>query len=68
MEIIASIGTATAQGLQTKPRDPTFRLKSMQLLSTSINRIEEYYFGEPVSDEEPKLGLIAGTWAKRAKG
>ena len=66
MEIIASIGTATAQGLQTKPRDPTFRLKSLQLQHTAVEALLE---ASPDRAKEWKanLSLLAENWLKEGE-
>ena len=42
--------------------------KKKEELSTSINRIEQFYFGEPNGDEAPQLNEIARTWASQARG
>ena len=36
-------------------------------LSSSINRIERYYFGVRSQDEEPKLEEIARSWVRQAR-
>ena len=48
----------TNNGLSTKKKEE---------LSTSINRIETYYFGEANGDDEPKLAEIAKRWVRQAK-
>jgi len=66
MEIIASIGTATAQGLQRQPMNPTFRLKGLQLQKTAVDALLE---GSPEKAEEWKdrIALLAENWLKEGE-
>ena len=66
MEIIASIGTATAQGLQRQPTNPTFRLKGLKLQKTAVDALLE---GSPEKAEEWKdrIALLAENWLKEGE-
>ena len=66
MEIIASIGTATAQGLQARSTDPTFRLKSLELQHTAVEALLEGSKDRAESWSD-QLALLAGNWLKEGE-
>lgn len=65
MEIIASIGTATSQGMQIRANDPTFRLKSLQLQHTAVEALLESE--EQSQSWKDQLALLAGNWLKEGQ-
>lgn len=66
MEIIASIGTATAQGLQKSPTDPTFRLKSLQLQHTAVEALLKSS-QEQAERWKNRIALLAENWLKEGE-
>ena len=66
MEIIASIGIATSQGLQTRSADPTFRLKSLQLQHTAVEALLKGS-KELAKKWNDQLALLAGNWMKEGE-
>ncbi len=66
MEIIAAIGRASSQGLQTKPRDPSFRLRALELQQQAVNALLKA-MGEHASDWGGSLELLAIAWLAEAE-
>jgi hypothetical protein len=66
MEIIASIGTATAQGLQMKPTDPSFRLKSLELQHTAVEALLKSSKDQAEAWKH-RIGLLAENWLREGE-
>ena len=66
MEIIAAIGAATAQGLQTHAFDPDFRTKSLELQKLAVDALLRT---APQRGKEwaSSLALLAEGWLKEAE-
>ncbi len=65
MEILATIGTQTAKGMETHGRDPEFRLRGLQLQKLAV---EELLRVAPERAEEwrPTLAMLARHWMNEA--
>lgn len=66
MEIIASIGAATANGLQARAADPTFRLKSLELQHTAVEALLQSS-RELAGSWKSELALLAGNWLREGE-
>ncbi|MFO0889386.1 MAG: hypothetical protein U0790_09635 [Isosphaeraceae bacterium] len=66
MEIIAAIGAATSQGLQTHPFDTDFRTKSIELQKLAVDCLLRTAPGRG-KEWGPSLGLLAEAWLKEAE-
>jgi len=66
MEIIASIGAATANGLQLKAADPTFRLKSLELQHTAVEALLASS-QDLAASWKSELALLAGNWLREGE-
>ncbi len=66
MEILAAIGGATAQGLQTHPFDPDYRTRSLELQSLAVEALLRI---APARGREwaRNLQLLAEGWLKEAE-
>ncbi|MGE3818315.1 MAG: hypothetical protein AB7I30_02680 [Isosphaeraceae bacterium] len=65
MEIIAAIGSAASQGLQTQPMNPEFRKRSLDLQKTAVEALLKAS-PERASSWAPRLGLLATSWLAEA--
>ncbi len=65
MEILAAIGTATAQGLATRGTDSAYRLKSLQLQTTSVEALLKSA-PELAQEWSEAVDLLAGNWLREA--
>ena len=66
MELIAAIGGATAQGLQTHPFDPDYRTKSIELQKMAVDALLQKA-PERGKQWASSLGLLAEAWLKEAE-
>lgn len=65
-EILAAIGTVTAQGLQSKPIEPDLRRSYLELQSTAARALLEAA-PELAGDWRDELDLLAGNWLREAQ-
>ena len=65
-EILAVIGTATSQGLQTHPRDTSFRKKSLELQKTAVEALLKAS-PERAGEWAETLELLARGWLAEAE-
>jgi hypothetical protein len=66
MEIIAAIGAATAQGMQSHAFDTDYRTKSIELQKTAVEALLRTSPGRG-KQWAPSLGLLAEAWLKEAE-
>src|SRR5262249_32481856 len=66
MEVLAAIGAATAQGLQTHPFDTDYRTKSLALQTLAVEALLRTAPARG-KDWARSLGLLAEGWLKEAE-
>ncbi len=66
MEILAAIGAATAQGLQSQPMNPEFRRKSLELQQTAVEALLKAA-PEHAESWRRSLELLASAWRGEAE-
>jgi hypothetical protein len=66
MDILATLGTIVAQGIQSNPHNTDFRLKELQLQKTAVDALLK---AAPARADEWKgtLTLLAANWLKEAE-
>jgi hypothetical protein len=66
MDILATLGTMVAQGIQSNPHNTDFRLKGLQLQKTAVDALLKAAPGR--ADEwKSALTLLAASWLKEAE-
>ncbi|HEY8503399.1 MAG TPA: hypothetical protein VIL46_02375, partial [Gemmataceae bacterium] len=66
MDILATVGTLTAQGVQRAPRDASGRLKALQLQKTAVDALLEASPGR-AAEWANTLTLLASNWLNEAE-
>ena len=65
MEVIAAIGSATAQGMQSQAWEPEIRLKALELQQTAVDALLKAS-PDRAKQWQPTLALLGGTWLAEA--